>query len=246
VVGADGLHSLVAKTVRPVQYHEKPRLMAGYYSYWSGLPMKGRLEVYIRPHRIWAVCATHDDLTLVVAAWPFHEFATNKTDIQGNYLKMFELAPEFAARIRGAKREARFVGRAVINFFRKPFGEGWALVGDAGYNKDFVTAQGITDAFRDAELCANALHQSLSGARTFDAAMAEYHSGRDHHVLPMYEFTTQLATLEPPPADLQQLLHAIHGDQAAMDGFVRVNAGVISPAEFFADENVSKILTTPR
>ena len=71
------------------------------------------------------------------------------------------MAPEFADRIRGAKREARFSGTAVGNYFRKPFGPGWALVGDAGYNKDFITAQGITDAFRDAELCATALHETL-------------------------------------------------------------------------------------
>ena len=51
------------------------------------------------------------------------------------------------------------------NYFRKPYGPGWALVGDAGYNKDFITAQGIIDAFLDAELCAAALDESLSGAR---------------------------------------------------------------------------------
>jgi hypothetical protein len=62
----------------------------------------------------------------------------------------------------------------------------------------------------------------------------------------MYEFTTQLATLEPPPPELQQLLGAIHGNQAAMDGFARVNAGVTSPAEFFSDENVGGIFATAR
>ena len=60
----------------------------------------------------------------------------------------------------------------------------------------------------------------------------------------MYEFTTQLATLEPPPPDLQQLLGAVYGNQDAMDGFARVNAGVTSPAEYFADENVERILVT--
>ena len=50
--------------------------------------------------------------------------------------------------MRAAKREGRFVGTAVPNFFRKPYGPGWALVGDAGYNKDFITAQGMHDTFR--------------------------------------------------------------------------------------------------
>jgi len=241
VVGADGRNSFVAKAVHPERYNEKPQLLCGYYSYWSGLPMDGRFDVYIRPARGFAAVPTHDDLTLVIAGWPFEEHEANKHDVEGNYLKMFDLAPEFAERIRGAKREARFAGTAVPNFFRRPYGPGWALVGDAGYNKDFITAQGILDAFRDAELCATALDQSFSGARSFDEALAGYQSTRDEHVLPMFEFTCQLATLEPPPPELQQLLAAVHGNQKAMDGFARVNAGVTSPAEFFAEENVGQI-----
>ena len=68
------------------------------------------------------------------------------------------------------------------------------------------------------------------GARSFDDAMGEYQRTRDEHVLPMYEFTCQLATLEPPPPEMQQLFGAIHGNQKAMDGFVQMNAGTISPA----------------
>ena len=241
VIGADGRNSLVARAVEPEQYNEKPQILSGYYSYWSGLPMDGRFEVYIRPDRGWGAAPTHDDLTLVVAGWPFAEWEANKGDVEGNYLAMFEMAPEFADRIHAAKRETRFAGTAVPNFFRRPFGPGWGLVGDAGYNKDFITAQGIADAFRDAELCANALDESFSGARSFDVAMGEYQSTRDEHVLPMFEFTCQLATLEPPPPEMQQLLGAAAGNQEAMDGFARVNAGVTSPAEFFSGENVGRI-----
>ena len=244
IIGADGLRSVVARAVRPEQYHEKPQLLCGYYTYWSGLPMRGRFEVYNRPGRAFAAWPTNDDLTLVIGGWPFAEFEANKRDIEGNYLAMFELAPHFADRIRSATREERFVGTAVPNFLRKPYGPGWALVGDAGYHKDFITAQGIQDAFRDAELCATALHQVFSGARSFEDAMGDYQATRDTHILPMYEFTTQLATLEPPPPDLQQLLGAVYGNQDAMDGFARVNAGVTSPAEYFADENVERILAT--
>jgi 2-polyprenyl-6-methoxyphenol hydroxylase-like FAD-dependent oxidoreductase len=115
-------------------------------------------------------------------------------------------------------------------------------VGDAGYNKDFITAQGIQDAFRDAEMCATAVHEGLSGARPFSEAMAEYQSGRDSHVLAMYEFTCQLATLEPPPPQLQQLLAATAGDHEASDAFVRVAAGAMSPAEFFDPASAERIL----
>jgi flavin-dependent dehydrogenase len=241
VIGADGRHSILARTVRPEQYNEKPQLLAAYYTYWSGLPMSGRFEAYIRSYRSFAAWPTNDDLTLVIAGWPFAEFEANKKDIEGNYHKVIEMAPAFADRIRSAKREERFVGTAVPNYFRKPFGPGWALVGDAGYNKDFITAFGITDAFQQAELCATALDESFSGARAFDAAMSDYQSTRDGHAMPMYEFTCQLATQDPPPPELKRILAAVHGNQEAMDGFARVNSGVTSPAEFFSEENVGRI-----
>ena len=73
--------------------------------------------------------------------------------------------------------------------------------------------------------------------------MGEYQVRRDDQVLPMYEFTTQLATLEPPPPELQQLLGAVHGNQDAMDNFARVIAGVLSPAVFFGEDNVRRIMS---
>jgi 2-polyprenyl-6-methoxyphenol hydroxylase-like FAD-dependent oxidoreductase len=242
VIGADGRGSIVARAVRPDQYHDRPALLASYYSYWSGLPMQGRFEIYIRPHRGFAAVPTHDGLTLVIAGWPHAEFEANKGDIEGHCLKTFELAPDFAKRIRGARRESRFFGAAVPNFFRKPFGPDWALVGDAGYNKDPITAQGITDAFCDAQRCAMALDEAFSGARSFESAMADYQRVRDAEDLPMYEFTCQLAALEPPPVELQRLLGAVHGNRRAMDDFVRMNAGTISPAAFFAPTNVADIM----
>ena len=242
VVGADGRHSLVARAVKPERYHEKPPLLCGYYTYWSGLPMDGRFETFVRPERGFAAWPTNDDLTVVIGGWPYAELEANRRDIEGNYLKTLELAPAFAERVHAATREARFVGTAVPNYFRRPYGPGWALVGDAGYNKDFITGHGIHDAFRDAELCAAALDQTFAGARPFEAAMGEYQSRRDRQVLPMYELTTQLATLEPPPPEWQQLMAAMLGNQEAMDGFARVLAGVTSPAEFFAEEHVGRIL----
>jgi len=241
VVGADGPNSLVARSVSAEQYHDRPQLQAGYYSYWSGLPMNGRFEAYDRRGRAWAAWPTHDDLTLIVVSWPYAEFEANRKDIEGNFLAALDRAPEFAARVRAGRREERYVGTAVQGFFRKPFGPGWALVGDAGYHKDFITAQGISDAFRDAEKCAHALDESFSGSRPFEVAMAEYQRTRDQQVLPLYEFTCQFAKLAPPPEEMQQLLKAVHGNPDAMDGFAQVISGVRSPAEFFAEENVKRI-----
>ena len=65
---------LVAGTVRPEQYHEKPKLLAAYYTYYSGLPMNGRFENYVRPSADSPRGPTNDGLTLVIAGWPFAEF----------------------------------------------------------------------------------------------------------------------------------------------------------------------------
>ena len=242
VIGADGLRSVVAEALRPERYDEKPILLAAYYTYWSGLPMNGRFETYIRDKRGFGVAPTHDGLTMIIAGWPYAEFAENKRDIEGTFLKTVDLVPAFADRLRGAKREARFIGAAVPNYFRKPYGPGWALVGDAGYNRDFITGQGMMDAFLDAELCSAALDKALSGTQPFDTAMREYQRTRDARVRAMYDFTCTLATLEPLPPQMQLLFAAVHRDQSAMDAFVRMNAGTISPAEFFAPENVTAIM----
>lgn len=84
VIGADGWHSRVVDATRPERYNEKPPLLAAYYSYWSGLPMNGRFEIYIRPNRAFAAVPTHDNLTLIVGGWPFAEFGANKEDIEGH------------------------------------------------------------------------------------------------------------------------------------------------------------------
>jgi flavin-dependent dehydrogenase len=241
VVAADGGSSRIAKAVGAAEYHDKPRLQWAYYTYWSNLPVDG-MEVVIRPDRGWGAAETNDGLTMVVVGWPFAEAAAYRMDIEANYRKTFELAPEFAERVRGATRQERFEGGAVRNFFRVPFGPGWALVGDAGYNKDPITAQGIGDAFRDAELCATALHETFAEGRPFAEAMGRYQGARDARSLPIYEFTTQMATLEPPPPEFQQLLEAVHRDQSASDAFAGVIAGTVSPVEFFDPANVGRVM----
>jgi flavin-dependent dehydrogenase len=241
VVGADGRQSRVARAVAAAQYLEKPRLQWAYYTYWRDLPVDGFTTV-IRPDRGWAAFPTNDGLTLVVVGWPYAEAAAYKADIEGNYLRTLDLAPEFAARVRTATRVEPFAGGAVPNFLRKPYGPGWALVGDAGYTKDPITAQGMSDAFRDAELCAAGLDASLRGSASFDDAMSAYQLTRDAEVLPLYEFTTQLATLAPPPPEVGQLLAAVAGNPDAMNRFAGVIAGTVSPMEFFAPDNIGRIM----
>jgi flavin-dependent dehydrogenase len=172
VVGADGWNSRIARAVGSEAYHDKPVLERAYYTYWSGLPVDA-FTTYIRGDRGFAAIPTNDELTLVLVGVPIGQANDFKHDVEANYLAAIDREPEFAKRLRAATREDRFVGEGVPNFFRKPFGPGWALVGDASYTKDPITAQGITDAFQGAERCAAALDEALTGRRSYDAAMSD-------------------------------------------------------------------------
>jgi 2-polyprenyl-6-methoxyphenol hydroxylase-like FAD-dependent oxidoreductase len=165
-----------------------------------------------------------------------------RADIEGNFFRALNLAPNFAERVRGGRREERFYGTADLpNFFRKPSGPGWALVGDAGLHRDPITAQGIVDAFRDAELLADALDGTLHG----DAqALQRYEERRNAAAMPVYDFTCGLASLEPPSPEMQALFGAIHGNQAETDGFLGLVEGTTSIPEYFAPENLGRIIGT--
>jgi flavin-dependent dehydrogenase len=135
VIGADGRNSRVARTVEPEHYNEKPVLEKAFYTFWSGLPVDG-FNTVLRGDRAFAAIPAHHDLTLLLVGCPAAQSAALKADLECNYLKALDLAPEFAERVRAATREERFTGGGVPNFFRKPYGPGWALAGDAGYTKD--------------------------------------------------------------------------------------------------------------
>ncbi|HEY3192114.1 MAG TPA: NAD(P)/FAD-dependent oxidoreductase [Solirubrobacterales bacterium] len=245
VIGADGKHSLVVKAVKPESYNERPSQLAMYYAYWSGLPVTG-FETTIRAEgrRGWAALPTHDGLTCMPFGWPVEEFKANRGDIEGNFFAAIDLAPEFAERVRSAKRESKFIGSAELpGYFRKPFGPGWVLVGDAGYHKNPITAMGINDAFRDAELAAGALDDAFTGRRSFEEGLGDYQRTRDQVATPVYEFTCDFATMEPPPPEMQQLIGAMQGNQEAQDAFISVQASTMPAPEFFAPENVGKIMS---
>jgi flavin-dependent dehydrogenase len=241
VVGADGWNSLVARAVGAGRYHSKPVLERAYYAYWSGLPVTGLTTVQ-RGDQGMAAVQTNDELTMVLAGCPAAASGHFKRDLESNYLAAVTTTPGFEERFAAATRISRVVGGGVPNFFRKPYGPGWALVGDAGYTKDPITAQGITDAFTSAQWCADAIDEAFAGRRPYDDAMADYQQRRDEAALPLFEFTTQLAALEPPTPEQAALFAAIAGNQDAMDRFASVFAGTLSPVEFFDPANVAAIL----
>jgi 2-polyprenyl-6-methoxyphenol hydroxylase-like FAD-dependent oxidoreductase len=242
VVGADGMHSLVARKVQAQEYRGVPPRQGTYWAYWSGVHLDG-VHVYPREYRQVYGFPTNDDLALVGANWDIEAFSEIRGDIETRYTQVLEqAAPQLAAQVRSGSRESRWLGGAVPGYFRRPFGPGWALVGDAGHLKDPCTAHGISDALRDAELLTDALDAGLSERQPLEQALERYERQRNDASLPMYEFTCQLATLAPPAPEQLQLFAALRDNQPQIERFFGAFAGTIPLAEFFGPENVAKIL----
>lgn len=241
-VGADGRTSVVARAVRAPASDTRPALQGTYFAYWADLETEG-IELYLRERRGVFAFSTNDGLTIVGINWPVSELAAVRQDVEGTYMReLARLAPGLHEKVRAGRREGRVIGGSVPNFVRRPHGPGWALVGDAGYHRDPFTAQGISDAFRDADLLATAVRDGLGGTQPLPDALAHYERERDAAALPMYEFTCQLAALEPLTDDLVQLFSALRTNQSATNDLAGVFAGTVPVPTFFAPENLARIL----
>jgi flavin-dependent dehydrogenase len=98
---------------------------------------------------------------------------------------------------------------------RAAHGPGWALVGDAGYYADAMTAHGISNALRDAELLARSLVEH-GDARVYEET-------RDRLAAPVLEASAGLAAYEWDLTEAQQLHRRL---KAAMDDDLALLTGL--------------------
>ena len=237
------MNSCVARAVRAPEYDSRPVAACAYYSYFSGVEQDD-IELYVRDGCAFGGAPTNDGLHLVMVNWRAGDFPAVRADVDGSVWRALEAAPDFAARVRAGRREEKWYGTAgVPGYFRKPYGRGWALVGDASYNRDPITAQGISDAFIDAAMLTEALAAGLSGRGELEELLAAHELARNERVRPMYEFTSHLATLEPPPPEMQALFAALRYNQDATNAFLSAITGAIPLADFMSDENVNRIVS---
>jgi putative flavoprotein involved in K+ transport len=198
VIGADGMKSTLARLVGSEPYHLGRHAGAVIYGFWSGLDANGVQWLY-RPGVSAGVIPTNDGQTLVFAAMPVPRFLREaQGDLAGSHAHVVEEAsPRLADALRRGRRVGRLHGFAGHpGFIKRSWGPGWALVGDAAYFKDPITAHGITDALRDADLIARAV-----GAGS-DAALADYQAERDELSMGLFAITDDIASFD---WDLQTL-----------------------------------------
>ena len=241
-IGADGRNSVVAREVKAHEYNAVPKVSCWFYSYWSGVDIDN-LTLYALPYNAVGFIPTNDDLICLTVACLAGEFMSFRKDIEGNYLKAIAQVESLRDKMQDAKRESRITAMADLpNFYRQSYGPGWALVGDAGYHKDPITGQGMSDAIIYAEKLAEAIDAGFSGKENLMDALEKYQTERDEATLPMYHFTCDFAKLEPPTPEMEALFFAMQGNQQAIDQFVGTVCGSFPVNEFFAPENLQRIM----
>jgi flavin-dependent dehydrogenase len=241
-IGADGRNSRLAAAVEAPVYGFEPAATCWYFSYWSGIADMG-LEVYDQNRRVAFMFPTNDDLTAVFVAWPAEELPQVRTGVERQFMAVLDSLPGVGERVRAGWRVAPFAGATdVPNYYRKPYGPGWALVGDAGAHKDPYLALGICDAFRDAEWLAEALDAGLSGRAPLEAALAGFEQGRNEASRADFEENLAAARFMPLPERARQLRAALRGDPEATRAFYLAREGMVPRETFFNPEVMGALM----
>ena len=223
IVGADGLRSRVARSVGAAINEAGQAGGAAQYAYYTGIPWSG-IEFFVADRSFAGVFPTHHGQACIWVCTPSADAkavrrgSRSRVEAFGQLLE--RSAPELAERLRQAHRTSPVQGMLrQPNQLRQAFGPGWALVGDAGYYRDAITAYGISDAFRDAELLAVALDRALDGDGEEATALAAYQQQRDQALREIFEITCRLAAYPPVPTFIElqkQLSAAIDKESAAL------------------------------
>jgi 2-polyprenyl-6-methoxyphenol hydroxylase-like FAD-dependent oxidoreductase len=201
VVGADGRNSVVAKEVGAEAETFVPALGCGYYAYYSGVECT-QAELYLYEGCFAAAFPTNEGLTTVPLGLPPSKAKTIKQNREEQLLSAADELGTLGERLRAGRLEGKVVAMAdVPNYLRTAQGPGWALVGDAAYNKDPTPADGITDAFRGADLLAEEAHRWLGGEIPESEGLARY-QGRHHEAArPMLASTLTMSSFDKTPLE---------------------------------------------
>ncbi|MET7829917.1 NAD(P)/FAD-dependent oxidoreductase [Streptomyces sp. NPDC005386] len=234
VVGADGMRSLVARKTGAPNVIEHPRMTCTYYSYWSGVPSD--FELYERTGRWIGVLPTNDDLTLLMAYFPQEDFGQVRKAVEPAYLDAFRTtAPELYERMQAGQRVEQLYGTGhQDNYFRKAYGPGWVLVGDAVNHKDSITARGITEAFVQAQTLTDAIGQNLHEDTALKPALRRYENSLGDEALNHYQGALNVAELKPEGRT--DMLRKLVGHQQHIDRYFSTLSGACSIDDFYNDE----------
>lgn len=194
VIGADGVNSRIARLVDAPKSASHEPTNAVHYAYFTGIEHEG-FWFQFTPGMNTGMIETNNDEVLVFAGRPSHLMSQFRDDPESEFFRLLhDSGTDVAERVKEGERVSQFRGTPGLpGFIRKPWGPGWALVGDAGYTKDPISAHGISDALRDGELCALAVDNALRDPAEESNALRGYEELRDSLSRDMYRESAALA-----------------------------------------------------
>jgi flavin-dependent dehydrogenase len=199
VIGADGARSTVARQAGAGLRYVAPHSSATVYTYVDGLPADAYRN-YFRAGAGVGLIPTGGGQANVSIGVPAGRLP-RRSDLAGFLTEVVAaVAPELAPLVGGGRHPA-FVG--LPGFARYCWGPGWALVGDAAYFKDPISAHGMTDALIGAELLARAV-LSIGRGVPEPVALAGYARQRWRLTAPMIPAVEHAASYRWSMASLQR------------------------------------------
>jgi glycine/D-amino acid oxidase-like deaminating enzyme len=171
-----------------------------------------------------------DVLVLDRASFPSDTLSTHQVQVPGvARLHRWGLLDKVIASGAPPARAVRFdVGFAVLRGHFPPF---------QGVDAVYSPRRTVLDA-----LLAAAVEAGLGGGRPLEAAMAGYQRQRDAAAIPVYDFTTGLASFAPPPPEAVRLFQALERQPAEVDRFLGAITGSIPLGRYFAPANLLRVL----
>lgn len=216
VIGADGHRSRVAELAGSTVRRSHPATNAIHYSYYEGIDAPG-FWFQFTPGVNVGLVPTNDERCLVFAGRPSDLRQRFADDPDGEFMRLLRQGGDDLAALVGAgQRVERFYGTSGLpGFIRQAWGPGWALVGDAGYTRDPISAHGISDALRDAELCARAVDRALRDPGEENEAFDWFETLRDSLSARLFEESEALAGYEWSPAEASARMRVISDEVRA-------------------------------
>lgn len=221
VIGADGVRSRIARSVGAQTTHRETVGSSVIYGFWNGIRDDELHNFFDRPRRAFGVIPTNDGEANVWVAMHRDDFARGaRGNLEAAYHAELRSHPGLSSILDGAGFVGGIRGFAgVPGHLRQPYGAGWALVGDAGYFKDPLSAHGMTDAFTSAEFLADAIADAFHGGDEA-AALERYRTERDTGATEVMPPIAELATLDLRPDEVagafKQFTRALRAEWARM------------------------------
>ncbi len=186
VVGADGLHSRVARGLGWTGKYPGPARFA-IVARFEGVDRRKEAEVHIVGGNYFAACPIDDGLFTANLVVDGNRLPKGSSELEPFFQHHLQEAPLLAERLAGAHLSDPLLTCGPLRSEnRRCTGPGAALVGDACGFVDPLTGEGLYFAMRGASMLASALDRALADPAREPSALRRYDRDRRRDFAPRY------------------------------------------------------------